>query len=253
MSRAPVKSPPPFLVSCEHAGTEIPPDLKSLFRESKISLPRHRWFDFGAVMIAQRLASHITCPLLAGHFTRLVVDLNRSPENRSVFSEVTRPLPADERRRLLRAYHTPYRETGQWLLEQLIAAHSPAPVTHISVHTFTPVLHGKMRDVEIGFLFDPGRTAEQSLCRAWKSALLKHELLPENYRIRFNRPYQGRSDGYTTRLRTVFGESAYIGIEIEVNAGLFESSRKPSPAVTCRRIADLLFDTLPPRSTRDKG
>jgi hypothetical protein len=37
------------------------------------------------------------------------------------------------------------------------------------------------------------------------------------FQIRFNDPYKGTDDGFTTWLRKKYNDSEYIGIEIEVN------------------------------------
>ncbi|MEQ8534983.1 MAG: hypothetical protein RIB86_24225, partial [Imperialibacter sp.] len=48
----------------------------------------------------------------------------------------------------------------------------------------------------------------------WKSEM---KALNSNFTVKFNEPYLGKSDGFTTFLRKEFDDSSYAGIELEVN------------------------------------
>jgi predicted N-formylglutamate amidohydrolase len=95
-------------------------------------------------------------------------------------------------------------------------------VLHLSVHTFTPVLNGIERNVDIGLLFDPARKNEVKICDAIRDSIEKTSPF---FRIEFNEPYKGIDDGFTTHLRTLFHDSAYMGVEIEVNQKLIEQNQ----------------------------
>jgi predicted N-formylglutamate amidohydrolase len=90
-----------LLVTSEHGGNDVPEEHRSLFRGRKALLDSHRGWDPGTLDLAERLASALGAPLVASSVTRLLVDLNRSPHNPRVFSEVTRPLPRAARLVLL--------------------------------------------------------------------------------------------------------------------------------------------------------
>jgi predicted N-formylglutamate amidohydrolase len=109
-------------------------------------------------------------------------------------------------------YYRPYRRRIESEIGRLCSRGKG--ILHLSVHTFTPVLKGKMRFADIGLLYDPSRRREALFCRKWKLALRGED---PTLRVRLNYPYSGRSDGFTTHLRTLFGEEVYLGIEIEVN------------------------------------
>ncbi len=96
-------------------------------------------------------------------------------------------------------------------------------ILHLSVHSFTPILEGKKRKTAIGLLYDPARIAEKNFCKEIKNEL--HKQLPE-IKIRFNYPYLGKADGFTTYLRKRFPEH-YLGVEIEVNQNLLENGLFP--------------------------
>jgi predicted N-formylglutamate amidohydrolase len=90
-------------------------------------------------------------------------------------------------------------------------------VLHVGVHSFVPVLGNRVRDVDIGILYDPGRRPEKELARAWLKAARTR--LP-GLRILANRPYRGVSDGLTTALRRTLPEARYSGPELEVGQAL---------------------------------
>jgi predicted N-formylglutamate amidohydrolase len=200
------------LVTCEHASREVPPELWAIFRGSAAVRRTHRGYDIGALPIAERLAAALSAPLLLGRWSRLVVDLNRRASNRAVFSEYTRSLDRGERERLITAYHAPYRAAVERLIHEL--SRSSGCVLHVSVHTFTPELHGRVRDVDVGLLLDPRRGSEALIARAWRAELARSR---PDLRVRLNRPYRGTSDGLTTHLRSRFEARRYIGIEVEVS------------------------------------
>jgi predicted N-formylglutamate amidohydrolase len=82
------------------------------------------------------------------------------------------------------------------------------------VHSFTPVLDGRVRDVDVGFLYDPSRTPERDFVTAWIAALRERD---PTLRLRRNQPYRGTSDGLTTSLRQRFDATRYLGIELEIS------------------------------------
>lgn len=86
-------------------------------------------------------------------------------------------------------------------------------VLHVSVHSFTPILRGKKRDVDVGFLYDPARPNETELAKHWIKDLTRME---PGLVLRRNHPYRGVDDGHTTELRKQVG-ARYAGVELELN------------------------------------
>jgi len=159
------------------------------------------------------------------------VDLNRSPRHPRLFSDLTRSLPAGEREAILQQWYRPHRAAVEAAVAEGIDA--GRVVLHLAVHTFTPVLDGTVRDVDIGLLYDPSREGERGFCRTWKGLLVprrdgsqspRHGGGPP-LRIRMNEPYRGTSDGLTTALRRAHPSGRYLGIELEVNQGLILEGR----------------------------
>ena len=75
-------------------------------------------------------------------------------------------------------------------------------------------MNGTTRDVDMGLLFDPSRNLESDWCTELEKQL-SVKLNP--LKIKFNEPYLGTDDGFTTYLRTKFSDQKYAGIEIEIN------------------------------------
>ena len=201
-----------FLISCEHGGNRIPLRYRDLFLGYQALLQTHRGFDAGALSMARDLARALAAPLFAATTSRLLIDLNRSIGHPRLYSEATQDAPAELRREILERYYLAYRSRVEAHIAEAVAR--GGRVIHIASHSFTPVLDGRVRDADVGLLYDPARASELELCRHWQAALQAHA--PE-LRIRRNYPYTGKSDGFTAYLRRRFTDKAYIGIELEIN------------------------------------
>lgn len=220
-----------ILLSCEHASNQVPPHLSAFFHGAQIALKTHRGFDLGAQEICQELEERMHCPSYYGSLSRLVVDLNRSEHHPKVFSQWTEGLNPVEKEYLLDSVHRPFRKQVLEAIQGLRA--SGQTVLHLSIHSFTPVLNGELRNNDLGFLYDPTRKAEQRLAIQWE----KNVEAKGHLRVRRNYPYRGISDGHVTDLRKRF-KDGYLGFEIEWNQALFETHAPQT-------LAELLVDTLP--------
>ncbi len=214
-------APDVLLMTCEHGGNRVPRRYRALFRGAAAALASHRGHDIGAAVIARQVARRLSAPLRVASVTRLLVDLNRSPGHRRRFSEYVRPADATVRQDITATHYLPYREGVERDIARLAAG--GRLVLHLSVHSFTPVLDGVRRNVDIGLLYDPARRHEALLCRRWAALL---ERMRPDLRIRRNAPYRGTADGLTTYLRRRCPEDRYLGIEVEVNQALAGSDTK---------------------------
>jgi len=150
-------------------------------------------------------------PLVEGDVTRLLVDLNRTPAHPRLFAGPGATLDAAGRREVLRRHYAPYRRRLQGRIRRALAG---GVAVHLSVHSFTPRLRGIVRDVDVGLLFDPGRPLERTFFDAFGRALARRA---PRLRIRRNRPYPGKADGFVTEMREAFPPRRYVGLELEVN------------------------------------
>jgi len=206
---------PAFLISCEHGGNLVPVAYRALFAGAGELLESHRGYDIGILPLARSFARGLLAPLMVSQITRLLVDLNRSEGHPRLFSELTRKLPESERQQLLYDYYDPYRQQVRGKIQKLIR--SEGAVIHLSVHSFTPVLDGKLRTADVGLLYDPARPAEVEFCSLWQDSL---QIALTRLRIRRNYPYRGVSDGLVPRLRKEYPAEQYLGVELEVNQTL---------------------------------
>ncbi|MEF3167814.1 MAG: N-formylglutamate amidohydrolase [Deltaproteobacteria bacterium] len=132
-----------FIITCEHAGNQVPAEYVHLFAGYEGLLAGHRGWDPGALECARELASRLKAPLLFSTVTRLLVDLNRSPGHPGLYSEATRGLSQEEKARIFALYHRPHWRAVEAQVERFIDA--GRCVVHIAVHSFTPVLDGEER------------------------------------------------------------------------------------------------------------
>lgn len=221
-----------FLLTCEHGGNEIPDEFLKDFACAKEVLDSHRGYDPGALNLFHNVKSLADFSKYSTT-SRLIIELNRSQGHPQLFSEFMLHYTRAEKEDIISRYYLPYRNLVQNKIENWLG--EGEKVFHLSIHTFTPVLNGKVRKADIGFLYDPSRAAEKELAKNFKTDLLKR--LPSLH-IRFNYPYLGTADGFTTYLRRKFGES-YAGLELEVNQK-FVSKNKMDPKISEKIEASLI-------------
>ena len=193
-----------LVISCEHAGNVVPKEYLGAFKKHEELLHTHRGLDIGALAIAKFLAKSMKAPLIYCSITRLLVELNRSLGNKSLFFL---PLKECEQNQILMKYYFPYRHAVEGLIER------GKKVVHLSIHSFTPILNGVERNADIGLLYDPKRASEKAFCETLGRKIGQCS----DYKVRYNYPYKGTSDGLTVALRKKYGPERYVGVEIEVN------------------------------------
>lgn len=200
------------VITCEHAGNDIPSAFQPYFKEAGEVLTSHRGWDIGALSVAKELAQQLQAPLFYETSSRLLIEMNRSIENPVLFSAYTSSLEEAVKLQLIEEYYLPYRNRVIAALQEIVDQQQCA--LHLSIHTFTPMLNQQVRTTDIGLLFDPERSIEVKFCKILQKYLHKNLA---NMQVDFNLPYQGTEDGFTTFLRKYFPAESYVGIEIEIN------------------------------------
>lgn len=198
-----------LVLTCEHGGNDIPETYKKHFPDEAV-LKTHRGYDLGAIDLFQYVKP-LSDVSFDSNSSRLLVELNRSLHHKMLFSEFTKHLSKTEKDNIIKDYYLPYRSRVEDKINDYL--NRGEEVLHLSIHSFTPQLNGKMRNCDIGLLYDSQQNKEQEFCKNLKALLLKHN---PHLNVRFNYPYLGKADGFTTFLRKQFPKN-YIGIEIEVN------------------------------------
>lgn len=209
-----------IVLVCEHASAHIPEALAGLGLAPADRLSHAVW-DPGALAVAEVMAERLSAGLVAGRVSRLVYDCNRPPEApdampaRSELIEVpgNRQLSPEDRAERVRTYYEPFRAA---LAEALAAQEAPVIVT---MHSFTPLFHGRPRAVEIGLLHDSdSRLADAML-----------EIAPQHTELicRRNEPY-GPGDGVTHTLRHHALPGGHLNLMIEVRNDLIATPNQQS-------------------------
>ncbi len=202
-----------LVLSCEHGGNEIPGKYQNLFLGKEEVLKTHRGFDFGTLDLFEHLKTIVVFSK-SNSVSRLLIDCNRSLQHPKLFSEFTKDLSLSEKENIIQKYYLAYRFPIEKFIQNEIEKRNK--IFHISLHSFTPELNEETRNNDIGLLYDPKRFREKELCKALKLQLLDQS---PDLKIRFNYPYLGTADGFTSYLRKKF-PSNYFGIELEINQAL---------------------------------
>lgn len=211
-----------LLITCEHGGNTIPSSFQKFFKNKEAILNSHRGYDLGALDLYNHLEPLADYSLFS-ETSRLLIELNRSLHHKRLFSEFSKNIPKIEKQDLIKSYYLAYREQVGRTIRNWIE--KDETVLHISIHSFTPILNNLERHCDIGLLYDSKKHTEKAFCANFKKEIktTKPEL-----KVRYNYPYLGSADGFTTYLRKQF-PSNYLGIEIEVNQKYAKNNRmKPN-------------------------
>ena len=219
----------PICLVCEHASSAIPAALGDLglAKDDRFS---HAAWDIGAGDLALELARALDAPLVTGRVSRLVYDCNRPPQAPDAIparSEVVEvpgnyALTGADRAARVNEIYVPFRATLASVLDGFAA-----PPALVTIHSFSPVWHGKPRSVALGLLHDADdRLAVKMLGRA--DGTLRTEL---------NAPY-AVSDGVTHTLREHAVPRQLDNVMIEVRNDLLRD------AAGVARVAGVLLPML---------
>lgn len=187
----------PFVLVCDHAARTLPAAYGDMGL-TEAERASHIAWDPGALEVSRRLVALLDAPLVATRVSRLVLDVNRGPDDPRLIwtlSERTRiaaneNLSPAERQDRIAALHVPYHDAIDALLKA--RARRGQPSILICVHTFTPVFHGVARPWEIGLIHG----ADPRFSAALRDALAAAE---PALTIGWNEPYAAR-DGVTYTL-----------------------------------------------------
>jgi predicted N-formylglutamate amidohydrolase len=152
----------PFVILVDHAGRAIPRRLGDLGLPAG-ELVRHIAWDIGALEVAKRMALALDAPLLAQHYSRLVIDCNRDPSVPSSiptvgeFTEIpgNQHLSAAEIEARRVEIFEPYHQRVRALLDAREAAGRPTLL--VAQHSMTDVFKGVRRPMQAAVLYNRDR------------------------------------------------------------------------------------------------
>ncbi|MBL4928728.1 N-formylglutamate amidohydrolase [Fuscibacter oryzae] len=147
------------ILVCEHASNHIPDQWDDLGLTADQRQAHIAW-DPGALGVARGLAERLDATLIHAPVSRLVYDLNRAPDMAGAMparSEVhdipgNAAITATERLARTEAIYLPWTNGLHNLIANRIAL-GRRPVV-ITIHSFTPIYHGRQRLVEFGVIHD---------------------------------------------------------------------------------------------------
>lgn len=142
----------PYLLIAEHAGNHVPEPWAGLGLP-KPFLDTHFAVDLGIDALTRRLSQRLRAPAVIARYSRLFLDYNRPDDEWDHMRPDMGGIPvpgnistdADERRLRKRIAWAP--------LEDAIADSAKKRRALVSVHSFTPVMTGVRREVDIGVLW----------------------------------------------------------------------------------------------------
>lgn len=201
----------PVLLLCDHATPFIPRSLKALGLD-EAQLTRHIAWDIGIAEVTRQLARRLDAPAVMSHFSRLIVDPNRLLDNPTLIPEISdgtvvpgnRDLGGAQRAMRVDTFFRPYHEAIAAQIDAMLKGNR-APVL-VSMHSFTPIMHGLQRPWEIGILWN----RDPRLPRP-----LMDRLRAEGLTVGDNEPYSGADGhGYTQHVHGDRRGLANVLIEI---------------------------------------
>ncbi|CAM4232761.1 N-formylglutamate amidohydrolase [Serratia silvae] len=228
----------PFLLLCDHAGQAIPKRLGDLGLASG-DIDRHIGWDIGALAVSRLLAQRLNATLIHQHYSRLVIDCNRTPGIASsipLVSEFT-PIPGNQGISAAEAVareqeiFQPYHQAINHTLAARRVNNQPCAV--IALHSFTPVFKGDARPWQVGLLFN----------RHPQFALLLADLLRAegDLQVGINEPYaMTDATDYTLPVHAERHELPYVGIEIRQDL-IGDSAGQAAWAARFARLLPLLW------------
>ena len=179
----------PTLLVCDHASCRFPAALGDMGLDP-FARRCHLALDIGAGALTERLSESLGVTAVLAQYSRLVVDCNRQLLDPSaflvfgdgIFVPGNNNLGDAEKKRRSEAIYWPYHEA---ISNQVLRLRSigPPPL-FVSIHSFTPVLNGVYRSVEMGVLWD----ADEEVAR-----IVIDELRSAGYKVGDNEPYSGKA------------------------------------------------------------
>ena len=150
---------PGILLVCDHASNHVPPEYAGLGLPAG-EFERHIAWDIGAAECTLALARQLNAPAVLAGFSRLLIDPNRGTDDPTLVMKLSdgaiipgnRHLDGAGIARRIARFYQPYHNAIAARIEA--ARKSGAVCALISLHSFTPVFHGRKRPWHVGVLWD---------------------------------------------------------------------------------------------------
>ena len=185
----------PMVIVSDHAGRHVPKSLDNLGLAPK-HFDLHIAYDIGTDMITRCLADRLNARAVLARYSRLVVDLNRDPNDLGCIPAISdqTAIPANQdlsqidRIERLRTFHAPYHNAIRREINTITERDGRPPVV-FSIHSFTPSMNGEDRFWDVGVLWNKDPRMPLSL--------LEHLNRWDGLHVGDNEPYSGKDLAYT--------------------------------------------------------
>lgn len=206
----------PFLITCDHAGRDVPRRLGDLGLPPE-AFERHIALDIGALDLSLRLGEAFGATVIAQRYSRLVIDCNRHPQRADdgrpgAIAEVSdgHAIPANvalsaaERTARTAEIHAPYHAAiAAEIDRRLVAGRS---TILLFVHSFTPRMNGRDRPWHFGVLHEGGS--------AFSAAVLRRLQAEPDWVTGDNEPYAMDGTDYSAPLHALARGLDYLELEV---------------------------------------
>ncbi len=181
-----------LIILCDHANNAFPPGYGTLGLPPE-QLVRHIAYDIGAAELTRRLSRTLGAPAVMTHYSRLLIDPNRGPDDPTLIMRISdgavvpgnRVLTDEEREKRRVHYYDPYHAAIDRTIDACLAT-GRAPML-FSVHSFTHNWRGKIRPWHAAILWDEDPRLAVPLMKALRA---EGDIL-----VGDNEPYTGRLKG----------------------------------------------------------
>lgn len=182
----------PYLLIAEHAGNIVPAPWRGLGLAGPY-LETHFAVDIGIDALTRRMSQGLRAPAVIAHYSRLFLDYNRPATEWDFMRPDLGGIPVPGNLDVDAADASLRRQVGWAPLEQAIVEAAKGRQALVSVHSFTPVMGGVRRDVDIGVLWREPSSFVGSVLDD-----LQERGTRAGFRIGDNAPYDWRQAvGYT--------------------------------------------------------
>ncbi len=223
-----------IVLVADHARRDLPEEYGDLGLP-RPEFDRHIAYDIGVETVTRELAAQLNAPAVIANFSRLLIDPNRGEDDPTLIRQLydgtvipaNYPMSAEERERRLDLYYRPYHDAVGAMTASVAEASGKAPFV-LSVHSFTPAMHGIVRPWHVGILWD----LDDRVARPLMEMLAADKTLV----VGDNEPYDGALRGDTMFRHAIVNGFAHALVEIRQDLiahpeGALSWARRLAPVV----------------------
>lgn len=201
-----------LVLVADHARRSLPEEYGDLGLP-RAEFDRHIAYDIGVEAVTRELALLLRAPAVLANFSRLLIDPNRGEDDPTLIRQLydgtvipgNYPMSAEERERRLERYYRPYHHAVGAMIASVARESGVAPFI-LSVHSFTPTMHGRDRPWHVGILWDLDGRAARPLMDLLGAG--------DGIVVGDNEPYDGALRGDTMYRHAIVAGFAHALVEI---------------------------------------